>query len=202
VFDTGVMRTMALDILEQTLSDAALGHAAEFYATDLGQRLVVAENASHMNEDDDAKQAEGTALIADMVTRGDARLEQYKRMNTAIDAADASLRAFQEIQIRFLLAASAAGVIDLRVEPDQLRAMLEAQQLETRMALQQSALAGSAYTYQGFSDADVQTYVEALEQPLMQEVYALLNAVQYEIMANRFEALAARLAELEQGQDI
>lgn len=45
-------------------------------------------------------------------------------------------------------------------------------------------------------------YAEALEQPDMQKVYELLNAVQYEIMANRFEVLAARMSGLQPGQDI
>ncbi len=36
----------------------------------------------------------------------------------------------------------------------------------------------------------------------MQEVYELLNAVQYEITANRFEELARRLADLTPAQDI
>jgi hypothetical protein len=41
-----------------------------------------------------------------------------------------------------------------------------------------------------------------LEHPLMQQVYALLNAVQYEITANRFEALAYRLQDLQPAQDL
>jgi hypothetical protein len=36
----------------------------------------------------------------------------------------------------------------------------------------------------------------------MQQVYTLMNAVQYEIMANRFEAVAARLAAMQPSQDI
>ena len=71
-----------------------------------------------------------------------------------------------------------------------------------RQALQLSALAGAAYTYQDFSDAEVEAYAEALEQPLMQEVYELLNAIQYEIMAMRFEVLAVRMADLHPAQDI
>jgi hypothetical protein len=35
VFDTAVMRRMAEDILVETLDDAALDHAAAFYASDL-----------------------------------------------------------------------------------------------------------------------------------------------------------------------
>ncbi len=36
----------------------------------------------------------------------------------------------------------------------------------------------------------------------MKLVYELMNAVQYEIMANRFEKLAARMAELHPGTEL
>ncbi len=36
----------------------------------------------------------------------------------------------------------------------------------------------------------------------MQEVYELLNAVQYHIMADRFEHLAGRMAGLQPAQDL
>ena len=36
----------------------------------------------------------------------------------------------------------------------------------------------------------------------MQRVYELMNAIQYEIMANRFEVLAARMAEMHPGQEL
>ncbi|MFV0514284.1 MAG: DUF2059 domain-containing protein [Jhaorihella sp.] len=202
VFDTGAMRELALSILEQTLGEDILNHAVEFYASDLGQRLVRAENAAHMMEDDEAKQREGMGIVAGLVEEGSPRLEMLKRMNRAIDTAGTSVRALQEIQFRFLMAASAAGVIELRADPEELRAMMQRSEGQLRRAMQQSALAGSAYTYRGFSDADLRTYTEALEQPEMRKVYELLNAVQYEIMANRFEALAARMPGLRPGRDI
>lgn len=202
VFDTDEMHETAVSILEQTLRDEALNHAVEFYASDLGQRLVEAENASHMVEDDDAKQLEGQEIISDLIRSGSDRVEGLKRMNRAIDSSDTSLRALQEIQLRFLLAASASGVIDLQFSGDELREMLRRNEAQMRQSIQLSALAGAAYTYQGFSDTDIDAYADALEQPLMQEVYELLNAIQYEIMAMRFEVLAARMAELRPAQDI
>ena len=202
VFGTAQMHSMALDMLEQTLSDENLNFAVEFYAGDLGQRLVEAENASHMIEDDDAKKDEGEQIVADLVEQGSPRIELFKRMNRAIDSDGSSLKAIEEIQVRFLMAASAAGVVDLTMDADELRAALKAREPEMRIALQKSALAGSAFTYQGFSDDDLGLYTEALEAPEMRQVYELLNAVQYEIMANRFEALAAEMAELRPGQDI
>ncbi len=202
VFDTEHMHQTALSILEQTLSDEALTHAVSFYASDLGQRLVVAENAAHMDEDDDAKQRAGQEIVSDLIKEGSSRVESLKRMNRAVDASGTSLRALQEIQVRFLLAASASGVIELQLNGDELREMMRRNEGDMRRSLQISALAGAAYTYKDFSDADVDAYVEALEQPLMQEVYELLNAIQYEIMAMRFEVLAARMAELRPAQDI
>jgi len=202
VFDTTVMRAMAEDILEATLTDKALTHAAGFYASDLGQRLVLAENASHMDADTDAKQLAGRKIVADLVVEGAPRLETIKRMNRAVNASDSSVRALQEIQVRFLVAASAAGVIDLKVDADQLRAMMKSQEGAMRLALQESNLAGAAYVYRDFSDADIEAYTDALEHPLMAEVYELLNAVQYEIMANRFEVLATRMADLHPSQEL
>ncbi len=202
VFDTEDMHETAVAILEQTLSDEALNHAVEFYASDLGQRLVEAENASHMIEDDDAMQQQGQEIVAGLIKDGSKRVENLKRMNAAIDSSGTALRALQEIQLRFLLAASASGVIDLDLGADELRQMMKQNETGMRQALQLSALAGAAYTYRDFSDADVIAYAEALEQPLMQEVYELLNAVQYEIMAMKFEVLASRMAELHPAQDI
>lgn len=202
VFNTDRMRALALDILVETLDDAALDHAAAFYASDLGQRLVAAENAAHMVEDDETKQIAGQRIIADLVQDGADRLALLQRMTKAVDAADTGVKAIQQIQFRFLMAASAAGVIDLQLDADGLRAWQQEQAPGMRMALRASSMASSAYAYQDFSDEEVRSYVRALETPLMQEVYELLNAVQYEITANRFEALAYQMKGLGQGEDI
>ena len=100
------------------------------------------------------------------------------------------------------MAASAAGVIELRMDVDELRALLKSREGQLRRSIQQSALAGAAHTYQTFLDEELVAYVDALEQPEMQQVYQLMNAVQYEIMANRFEVLAAEMSDLQPEQDI
>ena len=202
VFDTGAMREMALEILAATLDDDLLGHAAGFYASDLGHRLVAAENDSHMDADDEGRQVAGQKLVAEMVSNGDRRLSYLRRMGAAIDASGTSVRAVQEIQVRFLLAASAAGVIDLQMDEDDLREQMKSGEAELRRALQISALASAAYVYRGFGDVDILAYTEALENPLMIKVYELMNAVQYEIMANRFEVLARKMAGLQPSEEL
>lgn len=202
VFDTGDMHDHALDILEQTLDDDLLNHAVEFYASDLGARLVVAENASHLVEDDALKSEQGQSIVAGLVRIGSPRLEELKRLNAASGSADASVHAIQEVQVRFLMAAAVAGVIELQMDEADLRETLKSQEGELRRSMQTSGLAGAAYTYQAFSDEEVSQYADALENPKMQKVYALMNAVQFEIMADRFEALAERMQGMQSSQEL
>ncbi|MEL6466244.1 MAG: DUF2059 domain-containing protein [Pseudomonadota bacterium] len=202
VFQTEVMHNLALDILEETLDDALLTHAAEFYATDLGQRLVEAENASHMKEDDDLKHESGEAIVAGLEQLESPRLGYLRRMNEASDTAGVSVRAIQEIQVRFLMAAAGAGVIELQLEEPDLRELLSTDEDEMKEEIAAGALTGAAYTYQSFSDEEVLDYAKALEHPKMRKVYDLMNAVQYEIMANRFEALARAMQSLQPSQEL
>lgn len=202
VFDTAEMRKTALDILSQTLSDDDLTHAAGFYASDLGQRLVEVENTSHMVEDDSGKRETGEDMVTEMMRAGDTRLQVIKEMNAAIDQSGNAVRAVQEVQVRFLMAASNAGVLERAIDEDSLRAVLKQSENELRIQLKAGALANAAYTYADISTKDLKAYRDALEHPRMQRVYELMNAVQFEIMAGRYERLAARMADLHPGQEL
>lgn len=202
VFATDIMHDMALELLGKTLSDEALAHGADFYATDLGARLVAVENKSHMADDSDNKRETGAEILSGLERIGSDRVDILKRLNAASDVEDTAIRSMQEVQVRFLMAAAAAGVIELPMDEEDLRETLRSQESELRDSIKASALASSAFTYQAFSDAEVEAYVKALEHPTMQEVYALMNAVQFEITANRFEAVAARLSGMQPSQDL
>lgn len=199
------IRETAIDILQQTLDDALLDHALAFYGSDLGQRLVAAENAAHMEKGEDGKDEAGEAIIAALVRSGPEgrdRLDFFRRMNAAIDIGDMSIRAMQEVQIRFLMAAAGAGVIALKMDEPDLREMFREQEPQLRSVLLASAMANAAYTYQSFSDDELRDYTLALEADPMRQVYELMNAVHYEIMANRYEMLAARMAILRPSQEL
>ncbi|MFP5508495.1 MAG: DUF2059 domain-containing protein [Alphaproteobacteria bacterium] len=202
VFDQDVMHGMALEILDKALTDDLLAHAVEFYASDLGQRLVAVENAAHLSEDGDTPRAEGERIIADLLRQGAPRLAILQRMGPAIDPQDSAVRAVEEIQIRFLLSASAAGVVAMELDEATLRSLMEDQRATLQQEMREASLAQAAYVYRDFSDADLEAYVTALEHPDMQRVYELMNAIQYEIMANRFEVLAGRMADLHPGEEL
>jgi hypothetical protein len=202
VFDTDEMHDMAIDILQETLEEDLLVHAVDFYASDLGQRLVRVENASHMKEDEELKYESGESIVAGLVQIGSPRLGELKRLNAAVGSEDASIHAIQEVQVRFLMAAAAAGVIELRMDEADLRENLKRQEGEMRRSMQRNGLAASAYTYQAFSDDEISAYADALEHPKMQKVYALMNAVQFEIMADRYEAMALGMRNLRPSQEL
>ena len=202
VFDVPLMHDLALQLLEKTLSDRQLNHAAEFYATDLGQRLVEAENASHLHEDEDLKSEMGEAIIEGLEGIESPRLAYLKRMTEASGSSESGVRAIHEIQVRFLMAAAGAGVIGLQMDEGDLRELLKRDEDALRAAIDASALSGAAFTYQSFSDEEVLEYAKALEHEDMRAVYELMNAVQYEIMANRFEALAAAMSGLQPSEEL
>ena len=202
VFAPQVMHDMALDMLEQTLSDDLLAHAAGFYASDLGQRLVAVENASHMVEDDEAKRKEGEALLAGYGTGEGTRTQLLSDLNDAVDSGESGVRAIQELQFRFLMAASHAGVLDSELDEGALRAVLNEGAEELLQSLRESSMASAAYTYQSISDTDLRAYLDALRHPDMQRVYQLMNAIQHEVTADRFEALAARMAGMQRAQEL
>ncbi|MEQ6203402.1 DUF2059 domain-containing protein [Sulfitobacter sp. HNIBRBA2951] len=202
VFDTQIMHDMAINILEKTLTQPLLTHAAGFYDSDLGQRLVAVENSSHMVEEEGLKSESGGQIIEGLTRIGSPRVALLKRLNSASGGEDTSLRSIQEVQIRFLMAAAGAGVVELQMDEPDLREAMRAQEGELRAQLRQGALEGAAYTYQAFSDDEVLAYAKALEHPDMQRVYELMNVVQYEIMANRFEAVADRLRVMQPSQDL
>jgi len=202
VFDTELMHDMAIEILGKALTPELLTHATDFYASDLGQRLVVVENSSHMVEDDDLKSESGSQIIEGLEGIGSPRVAILERLNAASGSEETSLRSIQEVQIRFLLAAAGAGVIELQMDEADMRAAMDSQSDELRASLRQSALEGAAFTYQAFSDDELVSYAEELEDTMMKKVYELMNAVQYEIMANRFEAVADRLRVMQPSQDL
>ncbi|MGV6840370.1 MAG: DUF2059 domain-containing protein [Planktomarina sp.] len=201
VFEPEALMTDALDILEQTLDEDALDHAAAFYASDLGQRLVEAENASHF-ADDEVKTAEGQALAASLMEAGSPQPQLFIDMSNAIGSADNSIKAYREVQVRFILTAQAAGLVNNELSEADLRAILGSNDAEIRAAMDGNIIANSAYTYQGFSDADMEAYLAALSTPQMQEVYELMNAIQYTIMADRYAVMASGMAELHPAQEL
>ena len=202
VFDVSVMHDMALDMLEVTLSDELLAHAAGFYASDLGQRLVEVENASHMMQDDDAKRSEGQTLIARYGSGPGSRTEILQQLNAAVGGENQSVRAIHELQVRFLMAASNVGVLEYQIDEGALRAALREGEEELRASIKESGLYGAAYTYQSISDEKMIIYRDALRDSRMQQVYELMNAIQHEVTANRFEMLANRLAGMTGGEDL
>ncbi|KAA2317450.1 DUF2059 domain-containing protein [Pseudooceanicola sediminis] len=202
VFDVKTMQDMGLDILEKTITEEDLEVAQDFYGSELGKRLVETENTSHLAER--ADRAENAAAELDRIlNEGETdRIAVLDRLNRAVDSSDSSERSIVEIQFRFLTAARDAGVIEFKVDDEALRQSLLTQAEAMRDANKAQALANSAYTYRDFTTQELTTYAEALEQPGMQRVYELMNAVQYEIMANRFEEVASRLHGIQPSQDL
>lgn len=195
VFEPDAMVEDAIEMLAAVLPQDVLDHGMAFYESPLGQRLVEVENESHMT-DDDVKYTEGAEIVAELVASGDLRVQLYKAMGDAIGSTDTAIRSLIEIQVRYLMAAMAAGASDLQLDEDDLRGILLSQSEIMREGIEENSLVANAYAYRTVDEADLIDYLAALQDPRMGQVYEILNAVQFEIMANRYETMASRLDEL------
>ncbi len=195
IFDKQAMVEQALDMMEAVMPDDLVNHGAAFYASDLGQRLVAAENAAILTPDEE-KYALGELLVMRMLQSDPQRIELFRKMSDAIGGVEQSVRSVIELQVRYLMAAMVAGSGDIDMSEADLRGLLESQAEEIARNVEAYTILGAAYTYRDFSNADLAAYVQALEHPKMRRVYELLNAIQFEVMAARYERLAAALAEL------
>jgi len=100
------------------------------------------------------------------------------------------------------MAAIAAGASDFDISEEDLRLMLMEQAGQMRQNIETNSVIANAYAYRALSDEDLIDYLAALQDPQMGEVYEILNAIQYQIMADRYETLASRLAELSPEQEL
>lgn len=196
VFAPEQMVEDAVQMIEAVMPEALLDHGIAFYGSALGQHIVAVENESHM-EEDATKQAAGEELVQQLIDENSPRLDVFKAMSASIGSADVAIRSIVEIQVRYLMAAAAAGANDLQIDEADLRAMLLEQQGEMRRNIEINGLVSNAYAYRDLSDQELIDYLSALQDPQMRQVYEVLNAVQYEIMADRYEKLAAELGGLQ-----
>lgn len=201
VFDPEFMLNRAIDIMAAGMPEELVQHGIDFYASDLGQRLVEVENRSHVTPDEERYEI-GEEVLTGLMENNRERVEDYSAMMEAIGGIEASLRAVTEVQVRYLLAAIGAGTIELDYSEEELRQLVAEQEPEMRRNLAVYSMLGAAFTYRDISDEDVRAYRDALEAPEMRQVYELLNAIQFEVMAERYEALAGELAGLSPEQEL
>jgi len=123
-------------------------------------------------------------------------------MAESIGYVGATIKAYREVQVRFLMAASLAGLIDQRFDEVDLRAMLAQQDDEVRQTMTDNLIIANAFTYRDFTDREMEIYRDALAMPQMMEVYELMNAIHFTIMADRFERMALEMVNLTPTQEL
>ena len=201
VFEPEALKSDALEILDKALTEDVLAHATGFYGSKLGQKLVAAENESHTLDFED-REAEGLRLAQALTARGSPQPQYFLDMAQSIGYVGATINAYREVQVRFLMAASLAGLIDQRFDEVDLRAMLAQQDDEVRQAMADNLIVANAFTYRDFTDREMEIYRDALAMPQMMEVYELMNAIHFTIMADRFERMAVEMVKLTPTQEL
>ena len=201
LFSPDSLKEDALGILQQALSDNVLLHASEFYASELGARLVTAENLSHF-EDSEIKKQQGEILLLGLLDRASPQPQYFRDMAKDIGAIDSGIRSFREVQVRFIMAAMGSGLIEQRLDEPDLRNMLAKEDASIKEQMLKNIVIANAYTYRDFTDREIAKYRGALSTDEMKEVYELMNAIHFAIMADRYERLAVKMVKLHPLQEL
>ena len=201
LFEPESLKNDAVGILQQALSENVLVHASEFYASELGIRLVKAENLSHF-EDSDQKKIDGELILAELLDRSSPQPQYFREMADSIGALESGIRSFREVQVRFIMAAMGAGLIDRQIDEAGLRSMLAQQDAEIKTNMLQSLIIANSYTYRNFTDLEIAQYRDALATDEMKEVYELMNAIHFALMADRYEQMALKMVKLHPLQEL
>ena len=113
-------------------------------------------------------------LAAGLTARSSPQPQYFLDMAESIGSVGASIKSYREVQVRFLMAAMAAGLIEQRFdeEPRFGRCWLNKMMRPARV-LSNNLITSNAYTYRDFTDVEVEAYRDALATIKMMEVYAL-----------------------------
>ena len=201
LFEPESLKNDAVGILQQALSENVLVHASEFYASELGVRLVKAENLSHF-EDSDQKKIDGELILTELLDRSSPQPQYFREMADSIGALESGIRSFREVQVRFIMAAMGSGLIDRQIDEADLRSMLAQQDAEIKTNMLQSLIIANSYTYRNFTDLEIAQYRDALATDEMKEVYELMNAIHFALMADRYEQMALKMVKLHPLQEL
>ena len=66
----------------------------------------------------------------------------------------------------------------------------------------QSLIIANSYTYRNFTDLEIAQYRNALATDEMKEVYELMNAIHFALMADRYEQMALKMVKLHPLQEL
>ena len=139
VFDPDAMIEDTLDMMEAIMPQELVDHGMDFYGSELGQRLVEAENAGH-GVSNERQMAEGEMIVTRLADENPDRIEEYRKMSAAIGGVEQSTRAIIEIQVRYMMAAMAAGASDIQYSEAELREILSQQSDQLANAISTSGI--------------------------------------------------------------
>jgi hypothetical protein len=100
------------------------------------------------------------------------------------------------------MAAMGSGLIEQRLDEPDLRNMLAKEDASIKEQMLKNIVIANAYTYRDFTDREIAKYRGALSTDEMKEVYELMNAIHFAIMADRYERLAVKMVKLHPLQEL
>jgi len=201
-FDAVGMFEETVVMLGESLDDAAMGELEVFYASDLGREITAMEVAAQRPGSALVVKTEGTEILSGLIANEDPRLEQLTRLIEALEAVETGLAMAANLNHAVLTGMAASGQLPYALDDAQIAAMVDGQRGMMRGAIQEQLFVSLAYTYQMLSDADLDTYIDFLEDDAGRDFYALILLATEEIISVRAKKFGHRLMDLQATQTL
>jgi hypothetical protein len=204
IYDVPRMREAFGQALVQELATEpeAIGGIVDFFASDLGQRVVELEIEARRAFLDDATEEAAKLAVADLRSEDGPRLALLDAFITANDLVESNVQGALNANLAFYQGMDEGGAFGGEMTEEQMLSDVWAQEPEVRQSTTDWVYSYLNLAYGPLSDADLQAYTEFSTSEEGQIANAALFAAFDKVFAPISRALGLAVARELQGQDI
>lgn len=179
-FSSAGIRQQVITDLDKGLSEDQLQSVQDWYETPLGSRMAKAEVAASKPAAWKQIESKGPALVEKY--KGSERADMFSRFDRVSRATESTVDTAIAVQLGLASAMSAfKGANGPSFE--QMKEQIESQRFMLRGAVEQQVYAAYLYTYENFSTAEIDQYLDFLEsKPGAQFNTVVTNSIQTAIL--------------------
>ncbi len=196
-------------MLEEIVSAVAVGLDADhvkaatvFLSSELGMLVTRMEVEAQRPDQSDRVDAEGAAILADLIERDAPRLDAYTRVIEALGAIDSQLAAAMNLNYAIYAGMFQSGSLPYHLSEGEILELVTSQQDMLRSHIHDKIYTMFAYTYRDLSDAELSQYIDFLTSKAGSAVYGAIQLATQEVLSKRARRFGNRLMELQNVQEL
>lgn len=204
IYDPATMRARfdAVFAREMEADPAATAAATEFFASELGKRILELELEARRALLEDAVEDAARIMAEDMIAGGEPRMDALRAFAEANDLIESNVSGAMNANLAFYKGLAEGGAMEEDIPEDQMLSDVWSQEAEVRADTEEWLFSYLALAYQPLSDDDLAAYQAFSETPAGQKLNAALFVAFDALFTRMSYDLGRAAARQMQGEDI